>query len=185
MNNMLIALTGTPGVGKTTIATQFKQRGITTINIIDLAINKKLTQAFDDERDSYIIDTDKLNEYIHQNYSTSSQPVILDGHLSHLLPAVDRVIILRCHPQELRKRLAQKNWKQQKQEENIEAEILDIILCETAKHHKEKNLFEIDTTHKSSEEVTRDVLNIINNNFKNNEYGIGTVDWSQEILNKE
>ena len=49
--------------------------------------------------------------------------------------------------------------------ENIESEILDIILCETADVHPLENVFEIDTTGKSVGAVTSAVMEIINNLF--------------------
>ena len=66
----------------------------------------------------------------------------------------------------LRKRLSGKGWKEEKINENIEAETLDIILCETIELHSEKNVFEIDTTDKSVDSVASSIMEIMKNNFK-------------------
>ena len=96
---------------------------------------------------------------------------------------MDKVIILRCHPDELRKRLSQKRWKKSKVKENIEAEILDIILCEAVDVHPEKNVFEIDTTNLDKNSVSELIMEIINNNFEHmKKHNIGNIDWSEEIL---
>ena len=113
----------------------------------------------------------------------SSGTVLVDGHLSHLLKCADKVIVLRCHPDELRKRLSKKGWKKEKIKENLEAEILDIVLCESVEFHSEKNIFEMNTTDDSIDSVVSQIIKIIDEGFKNmKKYNIGDIDWSEEIL---
>ena len=67
--------------------------------------------------------------------------------------------------------------------ENIEAEVLDIILCETVEIHSDEDVFEIDTTDKSVDSVADSIVEIAKNEFKNmKKYNIGSIDWSKEIL---
>ena len=109
--------------------------------------------------------------------------VILEGHLSHLLKNVDYVIILRCHPETLWRRLRNRNWNKEKIKENVEAEILDIILCEAVEKHSRDKLFEIDTTNLQPKEVADIILELIESGFKRDEkLSIGRIDWSEEIL---
>jgi adenylate kinase len=97
---------------------------------------------------------------------------------------VNKVIVLRCHPKELRKNLTNKGWNKQKIKENVEAEILDIILCEALDIHPKSNIFEIDTSRKSLDDIATSILEIINYKFKNiKKYKIGQIDWSEEIFN--
>jgi len=73
---------------------------------------------------------------------------------------------------------------EEKVKENIYAEILDIILCETIDLHSEKNIFEIDTTEDSVKDVAKSVMEITKSGFRHMErYNIGNIDWSEEILN--
>ena len=84
---------------------------------------------------------------------------------------------------QLRKNLSKKGWKENKIKENIEAEILDIILCETVDIHPKKNIFEIDVSGKTIDNVSLSIIELIKDKFKNTKkYCIGKIDWSEEIL---
>jgi len=179
---MLIALTGTPGTGKTSISNILRENGFKIIDINKLATGEDFLIGNDEKRNSKIVDVDKLNIFVKKNYK-EKEIVFIEGHLSHLLKSVDKVIVLRCHPDKLRKHLSQKGWKEEKIKENIEAEILDIILCETVDNHPKKNIIEIDTTHMEISNVAGLIIKIIKNNFEHmKKYNMGKIDWSEEIL---
>jgi len=179
---MHIALTGTPGIGKTSVSAVLRQKGFEVVDINNVTVENNFFVGVDKERDSKIADVDKIDDYIKKHYSKEDM-VFFDSHLSHLLKSVERVIVFRCHPDNLAKRLSSKRWKKEKIKENIEAEMLDVILCETLEYHSEQNVFEIDTTNKSIEEVASSVMKIIENKFKHmKKYKIGNIDWSEEIL---
>jgi adenylate kinase len=176
---MLIALTGTPGTGKTSVSKILIEKGLKVINLNNLAISKNFVSGQDSKRESAIIDTVKLNDYINKNFN-ANETIIFESHLSHLLKCMDKIIILRCHPKELQKRLEKKMWKKEKILENVEAEILDVILVETTELHKKENIFEIDTTNKTTLQTAEDIKSILKNNIK--DYLIGRIDWSEEVL---
>lgn len=179
---MIIALTGTPGTGKTSVAEGLKSKGFIIIDLNKIACDKGFLTGKDEKRNSNIVDIKKFDRYIIENY-TEKENLIVEGHLSHLLGSVEKIILLRCHPEILKKNLSRKGWNQEKIKENIEAEILDIILCEAVEFHNEKNIFEIDVTSKTVEEVVSIIIEIFKNKFKNiKEYKIGKIDWSEEIL---
>jgi adenylate kinase len=179
---MLIALTGTPGTGKTSISNILRENGFEIVDMNKVAAGEDFFIGNDEKRNSKIVDVDRLNGYIKEKYK-GKDIVFIEGHLSHLLKSVDKVIILRCHPDELRNRLSQKRWKKEKIKENIDAEILDIILCETVYSHPEKNVIEIDTTDMNISDVAVLIMEIIKNNFEHmKKHNIGNIDWSEEIL---
>jgi len=179
---MLIALTGTPGTGKTSISHILHENGFEIVDINKVAAVEDFFIGNDDERDSKIVDVDRLNGYIKEKYKKKGI-VFIEGHLSHLLKSAEKVIVLRCHPDELKKRLSQKAWKKGKIKENVEAEILDIILCETVDIHPEKNIIEIDTTKMDISNLATLIIEIIKNKFEHmKKYNIGNIDWSEEIL---
>ncbi len=182
---MFIALTGTPGTGKTSVTQELETQGIPIISLNDLAVSHNFIDGTDNKRGSLILDLDKINSYLKQNSSTQTKPTIIEGHATHWLTEPEWIIILRCHPTELRKRLNAKQWNTNKIFENVEAEILDIILCEATEIHPSHKLLEIDTTEKTIQEVSKIILNLINTNFSyTKEYCIGKIDWSDEILKK-
>jgi adenylate kinase len=77
------------------------------------------------QRDAQIIDVDR--------WAAEFVPVdgFVEGQFAHLLPC-DRIIVLRCRPDELKARLDQRKYKDGKIRENAEAEALDSCLIETA-----------------------------------------------------
>jgi adenylate kinase len=179
---MRVALSGTPGAGKTSVATRLQKKGYTIVRLNDLAIKQGYIDGVDKTRNTKLMDIQQLNLYIQKHYTTKNL-VFFEGHAAHLLRAINKVIILRCHPKKLKKRLQQKGWKPKKIKENVEAETLDIILCEAVDLHQKKNIFEIDTTNKSSEDVAVLIHQIVKKDFEPTKpYRIGQIDWSEEIL---
>ena len=179
---MWVALTGTPGTGKSSVATLLQKHGYTIVRLHQLAIEYKCTDGIDTKRSSQLIDIDKLNNTIKRTFTIDTL-VFFEGHLGHLLKAIDKVVILRCHPNELNRRLKKKKWNTKKIKENVDAETIDVILCETVEHHSKKNIFEIDTTKKTIEEVAAIIINIVKKNFQPTKpYTIGQIDWSEEIF---
>ena len=180
---MFVALTGTPGTGKTSISKILSQNGFNIIDLNETAIKNNFVIGIDKKRKTKIIDIKKVGNFLKKNYDKNYLHII-EGHWSHLITIVEKIIILRCAPKKLRERLNTKNWKLEKVNENVEAEALDIILCESVEIHNEKDIFEIDTTNRSMEENAKSVLEIIKNNFKPlKKYNIGQLDWSEEIFN--
>ena len=180
---MLVALSGTPGTGKSTISKLLQKKGYNIVSLNEIAINQGFVTGIDTDRNSKEIDIDRLNNYIDEYYRTKDL-VFIEGHASHHLKTADKVIILRCHPKKLKNRLQKKGWNKGKIKENIEAETIDVILCETVDIHPEKNIFEIDTTNKNIKSVLSSIIEIIKSNFKPiKNYKLGNIDWSEEILN--
>lgn len=169
---MKVALTGTPGVGKTSVSSLLKSIRVASVNT--LADEVGAVAGFDEERNTKEIDVGSLAEAVHR----IEGDVLIEGHLAHLLN-VDLAIVLRCAPSVLRDRLALKGWSEAKVMENIEAEAVDVILIESLE--AAPTVCEIDTTHMRVEEVASAVDEILAG--EREKYPVGDVDWSQEVLN--
>jgi adenylate kinase len=179
---MWVALTGTPGTGKTAVALVLNKRGYHVVPLHRFAQRNNCIVGIDAKRKSQLVDVDLLNSCIEQKYPTTDL-VLFEGHIGHLLGCMDKIVIFRCHPTQLKQRLQQKNWRAKKIKENVEAEILDVILCEAVELHPVDNIFEIDTTQKTITDVALEIQAIIQSNFEpTNAYTIGQIDWSEEIL---
>jgi adenylate kinase len=179
---MNVSLTGTPGTGKTSVSRILLKNKINILDLNKIISEKNFIFGIDKDRNTKIIDIEILNKYIHNNFN-NNKLLIIEGHLSHLLDSIDKVILLRCHPRELKERLIKRNYNKKKINENIESEILDIILCECLSKYSKRNIFEIDTTGLTIENIGNKIINIIKNNFKDKKYSIGRIDWSEEIFN--
>lgn len=128
-----IIITGTPGTGKTTLSKLLSKEGFSFIEVGKLVKEENLYDYFDEETDSYVVNDNLLNarliELIKDN--SSSNPLILDGHVVELPPSyVTCCIVLRCSIRLLRQRLIDRSYNAAKVEENIEAEIMEVILTD-------------------------------------------------------
>jgi adenylate kinase len=164
---MTLALTGTPGTGKTSCARVLAKRGYTVVSLNDIIRRKRLGKK--DRSGCIVVDPAVIRKLVPHGD-------IIEGHLSHFMP-VKVAVILRCDSTVLEKRLARKRWKRDKIRENAEAEALDVIVIEAVGEGKE--IYEVDTTRMSPEEVADAVESIIKgrgDGFKRH------VDFSEVVL---
>lgn len=169
---MIIALTGTPGVGKTEVGKLLSKSGYDVKSANQLA--EDLNCIIGEEGGSLVVDIYSLKDKIERS---EGKITIIEGHLAHHLNP-DKVIVLRCNPKTLKKRLSKKGWKKDKILENLEAEITDVILMESLGNNE---VYEIDTTEMAAEEVSKAVADIIEGNIKEGEYKVGSIDWIFEL----
>lgn len=123
-----VALTGTPGVGKTTVAALAAGNGWTVIDVKAWARREGCVVAFDEADQADVIDVESLAQRM-----PAGGRLLFEGHLSHLLP-VDQAWLIRCDPLVLRPRLEARGYPAAKVRENLEAEALDILLSEALDH---------------------------------------------------
>jgi adenylate kinase len=151
---MRVAVTGTPGTGKTT-ATGLVDSDLDMVNLNDLIREEELSTGEDPERGSLLADIEGLRERL-----GGRDDVLIESHLAHHFEA-DRVVVLRCHPRRLRERLLDRGEDESKAKENAEAEALDVILSEAVEEHGLDSVYEIDTTDRTPEAVADDIEAVI------------------------
>lgn len=164
---MIIALTGTPGTGKTSVAEELEG-----FEVIDLTKFVK-ERGLGEEGNEFEVDVETMVEALDQEID-SEKDVLIEGHLAHHFPA-DFCAVLRCNPEELRKRLSQRDYTEEKIEENVESEVLDVVLSEAVE--EQGKIIEIDTTGRDAEEAAAEVERRI----EEQETGYGDVDWTRYL----
>lgn len=151
---MRVAVTGTPGTGKTT-ATSHLETDLEVVHLNEVIQRESLTQGVDEQRDSAIADLDAVRSHFE-----GRDNAIFESHLAHHLP-VDIVIILRCHPETIEQRLLDRGESPESASENAESEALDGILSEAVQMHGAEHIYEIETTDRSPETVADEIQAVI------------------------
>ena len=145
---MKIILSGTPGVGKHTIATMlsslFDKVPIVDINKIILSENLLISP----HRKNHDVDIQKSFDFLTLMLSKKAyQDSIIVGHLAPYVIdplLVDLVVTLRRSPYELRKIYEDRSYSQTKISDNMVAEILGIISYDALKNFEFSKLSELE-----------------------------------------
>jgi adenylate kinase len=184
---MRVALTGTPGTGKTTVADRLDA---TVVHLNDVVRERGLTERTDEERGTLVVDVDAVTDYLDEELGAEAGSVVVESHLAHLFDA-DRVVVLRCHPAELVERLRTREdaashdppktpeMVSRSAEENAEAEALDVVLAEAVEQHGADAVYEVDTTGRDPDAVAADVRAVL---AGDREPSAGTVDFTEWLL---
>jgi adenylate kinase len=138
-----VAVTGTPGTGKTSATTLLDGP---VVHVNELIRDAGLWSERDADRDSLVADLDAVREAL------GDWSGVAESHLAHHLDA-DKVVVLRCRPDVLEARLRDRGADEAKAAENAESEALDVILSEAVERHGVENIYEIDTTDRTPAEV--------------------------------
>ncbi len=175
---MYVALSGTPGTGKTTVAGELMRKGHIVLSVKDLAIELGAALVDGDEVE---VDINALAAAFHGHVSGMGPLVFVEGHLSHLLP-VDGVIVLRAHPSLVKKRLEERGYPPEKIAENVEAEAVGVCLVEAVETGLP--VAELDTTDMEPGEAADMVLEIVEHMEGGEvpeDFLPGKIDWLEEV----
>ena len=161
------ALTGTPGTGKTSLKKHLNKKII--------SLSEYYEQASEGKTDNgeWIVDIEKLD-----NILEDSDCNFFEGNFSHKLDKIDKVIVLRCDPQILEKRLESRNYSKNKVRENLEAEAIGLIYSEAIEIRDKANVFQVDNSTRKPQETANIIEKYINDNIKVEE----EIDYSEKIL---
>ncbi|MFH1623064.1 MAG: adenylate kinase family protein [Candidatus Aenigmatarchaeota archaeon] len=187
---MILAISGTPGTGKTSVAealirklnaTVKKRTGkYRLVKLNSLAKKAKAQVGYDSRRHSTIIGITRLRAALKELTGRHAN-IVMEGHFAHLLPA-DLVVILRCDPMALEKRLKEKYDWPTKVTENAEAELMGVITDEALPMHKVGTVFEVDTTKRTAEETADILRRIVEGDERTRlENAVGRIDWMRGV----
>lgn len=163
---MNVAITGTPGTGKTTVSRKFEDERYEVIHLTEYVKEKGLGEYGEKE---FEVDVPEMVEAL-KNEGFD----VVEGHLAHHVP-VDVCVVLRTRPDRLRERLNERDYSEKKVEENVQSEILDIVLSEAVEN--QETVVEVDTTGKTGEKVFEEVKKKIEEGGSD----YGNFDWTEYL----
>lgn len=159
----VFVITGTPGTGKTTVSRLLSTKlNVHHIELTEYCKEKGFVIEEDEERDTSVVDLDTLSEAVKYEIEDKEGTIILDGHFAHELlepEMVELVFVLRKKPWLLKTELENRMYHSEKVWENLEAEIVGVITGESME--KYSKLVEIDTSEKTPEDTTAEIIDII------------------------
>ena len=152
---MIIAISGTPGTGKTVVADALsKALGWRVLHLNDVAKAHGLWLGRDKKRDCMIVDVHAVETEV-RSIAEKERNLIIESHYAHEMDA-DVTVILRCSPEELRRRMEKKGWRSSKIDENIQAEIMEI--CRQEAWELGRHIIDVDTTGRTATAVAAEIV---------------------------
>jgi adenylate kinase len=181
--NILIA--GTPGVGKTTtcdtllsLATASTPRlNLKHLSINDLVKSRTLHTGYDESLQTLIVDDDKLMDEVEKEISDGDGEGgwVLDWHScgGFAVRWIDLVVVLRCEETNvLFDRLTARGYKEEKVQENMDAEIFGVVSEEAREAWEEDGVVvelksvEVEDVERNAERVLEWVRNWVEERSK-------------------
>ena len=144
---MRIVLTGTPGTGKTSMATQLAK--LAGGPLIDLNAFARKNKLFLKEKGAFgesVVNVEKMEKLLAAALRNEKNFVV-EGHLAceFSVPA-DAIVVLRCDPRVLKKRLEERKYPVDKIRENVLAELLDYCLIKSEQNYGRGAVLQLDAT---------------------------------------
>ena len=167
----MLVLTGNPGVGKHTTASEIMKQNAMyeIIDINNLAIELGLTEKAKETLEVYVAE---LKIKMKQKVSKNS---LIIGHLAPYVldeSDVDVAIVLRKNPMDLIKVFKNRGYSKEKIKSNTAAEFIGVTFNDSISAFGEEKTYQIDTTNKTPEQVTSVIDEIVNGKNKGD-----IVDW--------
>ena len=179
----VVSVTGTPGVGKSTLCSYLAQKyGYFHIDIGKFVIANRIYEAYDEPRKSYVADMRRLKAATDKAIRASGdQLLLLDGsYAHHLVPQKPWVgiFLMRMNPMLLYRRLVRSHTRAEARENSM-AEFLGLIRSELLDR---KYVVEVDASNSEIPELGRIVERSIKNKFRSR---TRTRDWMVLMKEKE
>ncbi len=175
-----VIICGTPGTGKSTLASFLKSEDFEVFSLNQLAEDNKIYSQTNAEKE---VDVHKLEKIVRSIIQDKKKQIIFEGHLGCELFLKDLnaiAIVLRCSPLVLEKRLQNRGYNSKKIKNNLISEATDysVLRCE-------KNfsfVYEIDTSNSLVQQTKQEFLKIISELKQGTTSKSKHLDFSSEIL---
>ncbi len=167
---MRVVITGTPGTGKSAVAKRLAEKeGLELIDLKRIARAGKLVSR------SGEVDVARLARRL--SFLKRKDGFVAEGHLAcEIRIPADVVIVLRCGPAVLERRLSRRGYGRRKLSENILSEMLDYCTQRVSAVYKREPL-ELETSRRTPGGSAEAIIRAIRHKKKR----IDTVDYSADL----
>lgn len=174
-----IIITGTPGTGKSSHIELLKKKlpELTYVDIKDVIKEHDCVIDYDDERKADIVDEDKVVDALEDKLDDGN--LVIDWHVCDAFPEsqIDLVVVLRTDNSILYERLKDRKYNDQKINENIDAEIMEVILNDAREQYDEEIIVSLDSNKESDIEENVDrIIKWYDNWNADHPHGVSTID---------
>jgi len=166
---MKIAISGTPGVGKTTVAKELsKKLNLKYYNLNDYSKKHKI--AYIKELKTYDFDLDELFEEV-EKLLKDKDNYIIESHYSHYINPeyIDYLIIINREITNLKNEYLKRDYPEKKIRDNLDSEIFNVCYFESIETHpKEKIILIENNNNKDIANLVNEIIDKINEKEKQN-----------------
>ncbi len=177
-----LAISGTPGVGKTSTGILLAKRlDVDVLELSRLVEREKLYSRRDEVRATLVADMEALERYLAELFSQTKRTHLVLGHFADIIPDkfLKCLVVLRCHPKILTERLKERQWTHAKILENVQAEILGECTSQALLRHPSEKIFEINVSQHTEEEVADFIEKVFSG--QSTEFVPGRISWLQTL----
>ncbi len=157
---MKLGITGTPGVGKTSVAKVLGEYySLKVWNEREFSLKEGIGE-FDTTENELVVPLEKLEKSI-EKLLKKEKNVLIEGHmLCEIKAGFDYIIVMRCHPELLESRLDAKGYKAEKIQDNVFCEGIEYCKKHTLRNYPKAKIIEVESR-KSIKETTNSIINEI------------------------
>lgn len=156
---MKLAITGTPGVGKTSVSKMLgKNLKSKVLNEKEFALEKGLGK-WDSEEDELVVPLEKLKNALNKMLKTEKN-VIIEGHmLCEIALDIDFIVLITLDPELLEERLGARRYPAPKIQDNVFCEGIDYCKKHVSRKYPKKKIIEVGSQ-KSIKETVHIILKV-------------------------
>jgi adenylate kinase len=133
---MMTSLCGTPGTGKTTTSDRLRADGLNVVGLTELIKDLGADEGSDPGTGELIVDLGVLRTVLEDWAGRTKGDIMVEGHLSYLVPA-SLVLLFRTDPNLVLNRLLARGYPEEKARENAEAEAVSYLLFKCMERERE------------------------------------------------
>ena len=158
---MKIGITGTPGVGKTSVSKIIAENyHYLHLNEKQFALKKRIGE-FDTEENELIVPLPQLEQKLNELLKKEKN-LVVEGHmLCEIKAKFDYLILITCDPELLELRLDSRGYKAEKIQDNVFCEGIDYCKKHASRNYPKEKIIEI-KSRKTIKETSDAIITEIN-----------------------